>query len=139
MRNAGAEQLKKYLKNRLDEGEVQVEEQKQAVIKNIPSQGYDPWDILIREFLVGNVLDLRNKGLTEISSKLWRYDHIVTIDLSQNNLPTLPEDLILLKNLKNLRIQNAFVKKLPLTLLQMQSLTSIELANNNLTGFFDEL
>jgi len=87
------------------------------VIKNIPSQGYDPWDILIREFLVGNVLDLRNKGLTEISSKLWRYDHIVTIDLSQNNIPTLPEDLILLKNLKNLRIQNAFVKKLPLTLL----------------------
>ncbi len=26
MRNAGAEQLKKYLKNRLDEGEVQIEE-----------------------------------------------------------------------------------------------------------------
>lgn len=55
MRNAGAEQLKKYLKMRLDEGEVQVEEQKQAVIKNIPGAasagGYDPWDILIREFL----------------------------------------------------------------------------------------
>jgi Leucine-rich repeat (LRR) protein len=33
MRNAGAEQLKRYLKMRIDEGEVQVEEQKQAVIK----------------------------------------------------------------------------------------------------------
>jgi hypothetical protein len=36
MRNAGADHLKKYLRNRLDEGEVEVEEQKQAVIKNIP-------------------------------------------------------------------------------------------------------
>ena len=64
---------------------MEVEEQKQAVIKNIPGangQGYDPWDILIREFLVGNVLDLRNKGLSEISPKLWRYEQIVTIDLS---------------------------------------------------------
>ena len=107
MRNAGAEQLKKYLKNRLDEGEVQVEEQKQAVIKNIPGasgQGYDPWDILIREFLVGNALDLRNKGLTEISPKLWRFEQIATIDLSQNNLSSLPEDFILLKNLKTLRV-----------------------------------
>jgi hypothetical protein len=69
---------------RLDEGEVQVEEQKQAVIKNMPgsSSQYDPWDILIREFLVNNVLDLRGKGLTEISSKLWRFDAITTIDLS---------------------------------------------------------
>lgn len=84
MRNAGAEQLKRYLKMRLDEGEVQVEEQKQAVIKNIPGAGkeYDPWDILIREFLTNNCLDLRNKGLTEISSKLWRFDLIVSLDLS---------------------------------------------------------
>ncbi len=36
MRNAGAEQLKRYLKMRLDEGEVENEEMKQAVIKNMP-------------------------------------------------------------------------------------------------------
>ena len=73
MRNAGAEILKKYLKMRLDEGEVQIEENKQAVIKSIPgsSKEYDPWDILIREFLTNNALDLRNKGLSEISPKLW--------------------------------------------------------------------
>jgi hypothetical protein len=69
---------------RLDEGEVQVEEQKQAVIKNIPgaSKEYDPWDILIREFLTNTSLDLRAKGLTEISPKLWNYPYITTIDLS---------------------------------------------------------
>lgn len=53
MRNANADQLKKYLKMRLDEGDVYKEEQKQAVIKNIPgaSKDYDPWDILLREFI----------------------------------------------------------------------------------------
>lgn len=69
MRNAGADQLKKYLKMRLEEGEVQKEEQKQAVIKNIPgSKGeYDPWDVLLREFITNTTLDLRGKGLTDIS------------------------------------------------------------------------
>ena len=43
---------------------------------------YDPWDILIREFMTNNQLDLRNKGLSEISPKLWRYDLIVSLDLS---------------------------------------------------------
>jgi hypothetical protein len=84
MRNAGAEQLKRYLKNRLDEGEVQQEEQKQAVIKPGAGKEYDPWDVLIREFLTNNALDLRNKGLHEISPKLWGYDRIASLDLSQN-------------------------------------------------------
>ena len=61
---------------------MQVEENKQAVIKNMPSTGYDPWDILIREFMVNNQLDLRSKGLTEISPKLWRFDQITHIDFS---------------------------------------------------------
>jgi Leucine-rich repeat (LRR) protein len=120
MRNAGAEQLKKYLKMRLDEGEVQQEESKQAVIKQ--SKDYDPWDILLREFLQNNVLDLRNKGLTEISPKLWRFDSIVSIDLSQNQISAIPEDIIYLKNLRNLRVQNAFLKSLPMSLLQLSTL-----------------
>lgn len=104
------------------------------MIKNIPgaSKGgdYDPWDILIREFLTNTSLDLRAKGLTDISPKLWRYDLITVLDLSQNQLSELPEDIIALKNLKTLRVQNGFVKKLPSTLLQMTSLGSLELANN---------
>jgi hypothetical protein len=54
------------------------------VIKNIPgaSQDYDPWDILLREFITGTALDLRNKSLTEISPKLWKYPNLTVIDLS---------------------------------------------------------
>lgn len=66
MRNAGADELKKYLKMRIEEGEVQKEEQKQAVIKNIPGAkgDYDIWDTLLREFITNNALDLRNKVRT---------------------------------------------------------------------------
>jgi len=63
------------------------------------------------------VLDLRSKGLTEISSKLWRFDQITTLDLSQNQIVALPEEIISLKNLKTIRVQNSFLKKIPSTLL----------------------
>jgi Leucine-rich repeat (LRR) protein len=85
------------------------------------------------------VLDLRSKGLTEISSKLWRFDQITTLDLSQNQIVALPEEIISLKNLKTIRVQNSFLKKIPLTLLLMPSLVNIEFANNQLTSFYDEL
>lgn len=43
---------------------------------------YDPWDILLREFITNTALDLRNKGLVDISQKLWRYDNLTSVDLS---------------------------------------------------------
>ena len=64
------------------------------------SSDFDPWDLLLREFIQNNVLDLRSKGLTEISPKVWRYDHLVSIELSQNVLTEIPEDIIILKGLK---------------------------------------
>ena len=68
MRNAGAVELKKYLKMRLGEGEVEEEEAKQSAARGIPNTtntggAYDHWDILIREFRQGTALDLRNKEL----------------------------------------------------------------------------
>lgn len=51
----------------------------------------------------------------------------------------LPDEIISLKNLKTIRVQNSYLKKLPLTLLQMPSLVNMEFANNQLTSFYDEL
>mmetsp|Transcript_40458 Transcript_40458/g.38953 ORF Transcript_40458/g.38953 Transcript_40458/m.38953 type:complete len:254 (-) Transcript_40458:75-836(-) len=106
MRNAGADQLKKYLRNRIDEGEVQQEEQKQAVIKNMPgAKGqFDIWDSLLREFIQGSSIDLRNKGLESISEKLWKLEHLTVVDLSTNMIAEIPSDVRLLKSLKVLRV-----------------------------------
>ena len=43
---------------------------------------FDIWDTLLREFITNNHLDLRNKGLVEISPKLLKYENLVAIDLS---------------------------------------------------------
>ena len=77
MRNTQAGELKKYLKARLGDDTIAVEEQRQAVALHIPgatSQGQqDEWDIFLREFCVNGVqLDLRNKELKCISPKLWQ-------------------------------------------------------------------
>jgi len=63
MRTANAVQLKQYLKLRLEESEVNAEENKQDQIKNMPgaTQHYDHWQTLLREFLQGTQLDLRGK------------------------------------------------------------------------------
>ena len=55
MRSANAVQLKKYLKMRLGENEVEEEEAKQSVARGMPNMtnvggAYDHWDMLIREF-----------------------------------------------------------------------------------------
>ncbi|CDW80826.1 leucine-rich repeat-containing protein 40-like [Stylonychia lemnae] len=140
MRNAGADQLKKYLKMRLEDGEVQQEENKIAVIKHMPgaSKEFDPWDTLLREFISNNSLDLRGKSLSAISPKLWNHTNLLVVDLSNNAFTELPEDIHFLKNLKQLRVQNNKLKQLPLSLLQIQSLQSIEFANNQLPRFYDD-
>ena len=55
MRSANAVQLKKYLKMRLGDGEVEAEEAKQSAARGMPNMtysggAYDQWDMLIREF-----------------------------------------------------------------------------------------
>ena len=67
VRNSGAVELKKYLKMRLDDDVIAKEEKQQAKVLKVPGATQaelDPWDILLREFVVnGTQLDLRNKDL----------------------------------------------------------------------------
>lgn len=71
---------------RLDENDVLEEEKKQDVVKQLPgsTKEFDRWDVLIREFLQGNSLDLRSKQLIDISPKLYNYRQIQVLDLSDN-------------------------------------------------------
>ena len=108
MRSANAVQLKKYLKMRLGEDEVETEEAKQSAARGIPNmnQGgaYDQWDTLIREFRQGTALDLRNKDLKDFSPKVLNLVDLTVLDLSGNpGITFLPNDIDLLTNLKTLR------------------------------------
>ena len=147
MRNAGAVQLKKFLKMRLGDEELAQEEKKQNVSLNVPGakmQDADQWDVLLREFVVnGTQLDLRDKNLDTISPKLWlNYPRMQMLELSNN--PGLsadgaiPEEFALLTNLKSLRLEGCGLKKLPHSILKsLTELQSLDLSKNNFSEFFE--
>ena len=64
-------------------------------------------------------------------------DTLVSIDLSQNAFTSIPEELALLKNLKQIRLQNCKLKTLPMSMLSLASLQSLDFNNNSLTSFYD--
>ena len=143
VRNAGAEALKKYLRMRLSEAEVAKDEVQRNREDNFPvaSSGYDAWDGFLREFVTsGTVLDLRNKNLNTISPKVWlTYPQLQTVDLSTNPLiSSIPEEFGNLSALKQLRLSGCSLISLPLSLLKLKDLNSLEVNNNQLKSFFDE-
>lgn len=139
MRSANAVQFKEYLKMRLGEDEVEVEEAKQSAARGKPNMtnkggAYDQWDMLIREFKQGTALDLRNKDLIECSPKVLALTDLTVLDLSGNTkITSIPNDIDMLHNLKTLRFCGVGLDKLPSNLLKMSSLLSLELNQNNLT------
>ena len=121
---------------RLEDSDVYEEEKVQDAMKNLPGSktNFDHWDTLLREFVQGTALDLRNKQLTAISPKLMQYTHLTVVDLSNNPIITsLPQDIDLLTSLKTLRVCSCGLKSLPRALLNLEDLQSLELNNNKLT------
>jgi Leucine-rich repeat (LRR) protein len=142
MRTAGAVQLMKYLKMRLGEEEIQESENKIDAAQGMPgassSASRDHWDVLIREFSQGTVLDLRDKQLTDVSEKLFMQKKLTQLDLSKNpSLNFIPEDIDLLVNLKALRICGNGIQNVPKQILNMKELVTLELNQNKIDNFLD--
>jgi Leucine-rich repeat (LRR) protein len=132
MRNKGANEFKKFLKNRLEDEDIAKGEKKQAVALGIPGHSKmgeeeDPWANLFRDHLQGNsTLDLKGKDIKTWSPRLWiDYSHIKTLDLSNNpglGAIVVPEEFGLMRSLQNLRLHQCGIDKLPVSLLKMEFL-----------------
>jgi internalin A len=143
VRAAGAEPLKKYLRMKLSDNEIQKNENALDVENNIPnsSSSYDAWDEFLREYVInGEQLDLKNKNLNNISPKVWlKYPGLLSVDLSSNPLIcSLPEEFGNLVGLKQLRLTGCSLTTLPASLLKLKDLNSLEVNQNQLKGFYDE-
>ena len=140
IRAAKAEDVKSYLRLRLDVKEEEEIELKKAQDAHLPgaSSRSDPWEIYIRENLVNNQLIIQRKDIASISSLLWDYDDLALLDLNHNNLKSIPDDIYRLSNLKSLRLSYNKLTSLPESLTHLVYLKELELSNNNLGGFYTE-
>mmetsp|Transcript_38857 Transcript_38857/g.28144 ORF Transcript_38857/g.28144 Transcript_38857/m.28144 type:complete len:172 (-) Transcript_38857:920-1435(-) len=123
---------------RLEDSEIAQEEKKQDAHKGLPNSSgqYDHWDTLLREFIQGSTLDLKNRQVEGLSQKLWAQDHLTVLDLSQNpKMGPLPQEIKNLVNLKTLRLINCQLSEIPDGILSLQYLNTIELDKNNLKVF----
>lgn len=124
---------------RLEDSEIAYEEKKQDATRGLPnsSSQYDHWDILLREFIQGSTLDLKNKQIEGLSQKLWAQEHLTVLDLSQNpKMGPLSNEIKHLVNLKSLRMIGCQLNDVPEGILSLKYLNTLELDKNNLKAFY---
>jgi Leucine-rich repeat (LRR) protein len=140
MRSAKADDLKAYLRLRIDSKEEEERELKKAQDSHMPgaSSKHDPWIMYIRDNFQNNQLIIQRKDLVSISDVVWDYDELILLDLSHNSLKSVPEEIHRLSNLKSLRLSYNKLTSLPDSLTQMANLKELELSDNQLGGFFSD-
>ena len=98
----------------------------------------EPWDVIVREHLTGDVLVVKGKRIAHITEALWEYEFLTHLDLSDNLISVLPSGASLLRNLTELHLDNNKLEELPPSLGTMHWLQVLSLAGNRLTGFLED-
>lgn len=90
--------------------------------------------------VVGDTLDLSNKGLTKVPSYVFDRKALVGLNLSNNELSgALPSQVGQLKKLKVLNLSGNNFTGVPAEVGQLSELEILNLSNNELTGLPNEL
>lgn len=77
-------------------------------------------------------LDLSNQQITSLPDGIGQLQDLKELDLKNNNLESLPDSIGNCKGLKSLFLQNNKLKKLPDGIGQLQNLKKLDLKKNNL-------
>ena len=93
-------------------------------------------------------LILRNCGLTEIPHDIFKYEHLVSIDISNDNycdeqdrnkIITIPDDIKNLKNLITLKVGNNNLQSISEKISELKCLKTLNLSNNKLVDLSDKI
>jgi photosystem II stability/assembly factor-like uncharacterized protein len=83
-------------------------------------------------------LNLSNKNLNiSLLNAIGRLDALETLDLSHNQIKSLPDSLFSLISLKHLNLDNNLLSEIPIDIIKLTNLTDLQLQNNILN--FDVL
>lgn len=90
--------------------------------------------------IIGDTLDLSNKGLTKVPAYVFDSKALVGLNLSNNELSgALPSQVGQLKKLKVLNLSDNNFTGVPAEVGQLSELEILNLSNNQLTGLPNEL
>lgn len=81
------------------------------------------------------VLNLNNRGLTEIPETIANCRSLISLELNDNLLTALPVEISHLTQLIQINANNNNIKMLPLEIISMPSLKRLNVANNRITHF----
>lgn len=90
--------------------------------------------------LFSTSLDLSNKGLDELPSRVPNMTKLESLDISDNNIVgALPAEIRHLQNLKVLKAGNNYMAGVPAEIGELLKLEELDLSNNQLTGLPNEI
>ncbi|EWS71822.1 hypothetical protein TTHERM_000716187 (macronuclear) [Tetrahymena thermophila SB210] len=138
IKNAGAEAIKKYLRDRIQGDYTQVESAMDPKM-NFIQKKLDPIEVLLREFYRNNEFIVSNQNLTKFDDeRLYNLKGLTHLDISNNKIQIIPEQLVNYeKSLSKLHANNNNLIALPQSILQLRQLQSLEFKQNNIEYFFD--
>jgi hypothetical protein len=87
-----------------------------------------------------NHIDVRYLGWTTINTTVWDFQNqVISLDLSFNHLPTLPEEIGKLRRLSTLNCQNNEISILPYSIGRLRALKVLVLSHNRLKTVPDSI
>lgn len=137
VRTAGAEILKKYLREKMDTTQLQQMEKKVIDPRHQMNSGMSEWDRLIMEFTTGAELAIRGQGLKELDLRVYK-PNIRTLNLSQNKLTAIHPQIAEMTSLQNLNLSENAIEHLPDEILLLETLEQFDVRKNKLEGLFSD-
>ncbi|TXH01212.1 MAG: leucine-rich repeat domain-containing protein [Candidatus Moraniibacteriota bacterium] len=80
-------------------------------------------------------LDLSNQNLTSIPSNIVQLPKLKELDASHNNIVIFPKSLTLMKELTNINLSDNEIEDIPSEIMNMSSLQSLTISNNKISSF----
>jgi|GEM_PF-4477279 hypothetical protein len=86
-----------------------------------------------------SMVDMRSRGLTEISRDVWKYGHLKILRLSHNRIAHLPPEIGELEDLEELDLSDNQLTHLPPEIGKLKNLEELDLSDNQLTHLPPEI
>lgn len=137
---AGVATFSSKLRNNTQNQPVQTPTQNvTAVPQKVVCKRFTSLDEALKNVDIACVLDLSNQNLTTVPETIIQLTKLNDLDLSKNSLNTFPSQLISISTLISLNLSNNQISNILQEISNLKNLQSLDLSNNKLTSLSDSI